>query len=34
MRKSEIAEKYVGLVQDKYERCKTEVRCAAAVTEE
>ncbi|KAM8881452.1 uncharacterized protein ACB058_001631 [Synchiropus picturatus] len=34
MRKSGVAEKYVGVVQDMYARCETMVRCAAGVTEE
>ena len=33
MRKSGIVEKYVQLVQDKYEESETEVRCAVATTE-
>ncbi|KAF7658937.1 hypothetical protein LDENG_00005840 [Lucifuga dentata] len=34
MRKSGVAEKYVRVVQDMYESCKTVVRCAVGVTEE
>ena len=34
MRKSGVAEKYVRVVQDMYEGCKTVVRCAVGVTEE
>ena len=34
MRKSGIAEKYVGAVQDMYESWETVVRCAVGVTEE
>ena len=34
MRKSEIPEKYVRVVQDMYEDCKTVVSCAIGVTEE
>ncbi|KAK2879894.1 hypothetical protein Q8A73_023706 [Channa argus] len=34
MRTSGVAEKYVRVVQDMYERCKTVVRCAVGVTEE
>ena len=33
MRKSGVAEKYVRVVQDMYESCKTVVRCAVGVTE-
>ncbi|KAK3570800.1 hypothetical protein QTP86_026338, partial [Hemibagrus guttatus] len=34
MRKSEVAEKYVRVVQDMYERSRTVVRCAVGQTEE
>ncbi|KAK2875054.1 hypothetical protein Q8A73_024333, partial [Channa argus] len=34
MRTSGVAEKYVRVVQDMYESCKTVVRCAVGVTEE
>nr|XP_033493144.1 uncharacterized protein LOC117263658 [Epinephelus lanceolatus] len=34
MRKSGVAEKYVRVVQDMYESCRTVVRCAVGVTEE
>ncbi|KAK3515346.1 hypothetical protein QTP70_017708, partial [Hemibagrus guttatus] len=34
MRKSRVAEKYVRLVQDMYERSRTVVRCAVGQTEE
>ena len=34
MRKSGVAEKYVRVVQDMYESCKTVVRCAVGVTED
>ncbi|KAK3521896.1 hypothetical protein QTP70_019005 [Hemibagrus guttatus] len=34
MRKSGVAEKYVRVVQDMYERCRTVVRCAVGQTEE
>ncbi|KAK3528644.1 hypothetical protein QTP70_006345 [Hemibagrus guttatus] len=34
MRKSGVAEKYVGVVQDMYERSRTVVRCAVGQTEE
>ncbi|KAF3691370.1 CMP-N-acetylneuraminate-beta-1,4-galactoside alpha-2,3-sialyltransferase [Channa argus] len=34
MRTSGVAEKYVRVVQDMYESCKTVVRCAVVVTEE
>lgn len=34
MRKAGVAEKYVRVVQDMYEDCKTVVRCAVGVTEE
>lgn len=34
MRTSGVAEKYVRVVQDMYESCRTVVRCAVGVTEE
>ncbi|KAK3553861.1 hypothetical protein QTP70_012697 [Hemibagrus guttatus] len=34
MRKSGVAEKYVRVVQDMYERSRTVVRCAVGQTEE
>ena len=34
MRKSGVAEKYVRVVQDLYESCRTMVRCPVGVTEE
>uniref|UniRef100_A0A7N8WTY3 Forkhead box P4 n=1 Tax=Mastacembelus armatus TaxID=205130 RepID=A0A7N8WTY3_9TELE len=34
MKKSGVAEKYVQVVQDMYESCRTVVRCAVGVTEE
>ena len=33
MRKSGVVEKYVRVVEDMYESCKTVVRCAVGVTE-
>lgn len=33
MRESEVAEKYVRVIQDMYEDSKTEVRCAVGVTD-
>ena len=34
MRKSGVAAKYVRVVQDIYDSCKTVVRCVVGVTEE